>query len=678
MKNLFRGYSKYVLALFVLISTLSLTSLIGDGIFLRPAAAEAEIPQFAGILDGSHPLIRSAIEVQKRHTERLMAIAGILGTGISVGPDGQPIIKVFASRTGIQRIPLSLEALPVQVEVTGMIMAYVDPTARFDRPAPIGVSTGHPTITAGTIGARVTDGTTVYALSNNHVYAAENDANIGDSAIQPGDADGGQDPADRIGELADYEPINFSGGDNVLDAAIAAVDFDDFDGDGSSEWGVGISTPSDGYGIPSSETTPASVGLLVQKYGRTTGWTHGEVAEINVTVDVCYESLFGIFCIKSARFVNQIGISPGEFSDGGDSGSLIVTDDAAKSPVGLLFAGGDTRTFANPIDLVLERFNVTIDTGTTDTPPSAAIVNPTNGSVVSGSVTVQVDASDDNDADGSLIVEVSIDGGAYQVTTYNVASGFYEFDWDTSAELDGLHTIDSRATDSADNTANAAQITITTDNVDEPPTANIVNPSDGSTVSGNVTIQVGASDDRDAEGTLVVEVSIDGGPYQDAGYNNSTDYYELSWDTSVEVDGSYTIDARATDSGDGTTDVAQISVTVDNSVSAMHVGDLDGTSSSGGFIWSAEVMVTVHETDHTNPVANASVSGSWSTGFGGTTSCTTDANGQCSVSRPFIWTGNSITFSVSDVTHTSLTYNSAENHDPDGDSDGTVINISRP
>ena len=35
------------------------------------------------------------------------------------------------------------------------------------RPACIGISTGHPDITAGTIGARVTDGTDVYALSPN-------------------------------------------------------------------------------------------------------------------------------------------------------------------------------------------------------------------------------------------------------------------------------------------------------------------------------------------------------------------------------------------------------------------------------------------------------------------------------------------------------------------------------
>jgi hypothetical protein len=29
--------------------------------------------------------------------------------------------------------------------------------------------------------------------------------------------------------------------------------------------------------------------------------------------------------------------------------------------VGLLFAGGDTDTIANPIDLVLSRFGVTVD-----------------------------------------------------------------------------------------------------------------------------------------------------------------------------------------------------------------------------------------------------------------------------------------------------------------------------
>ena len=87
-----------------------------------------------------------------------------------------------------------------------------DTTARCDRPVPIGVSTGHPSITAGTIGARVTNGTEFWALSNNHVYAATNSATNGDNVLQPGTVDGGIDPADAIGTLADFEPPRFRRG----------------------------------------------------------------------------------------------------------------------------------------------------------------------------------------------------------------------------------------------------------------------------------------------------------------------------------------------------------------------------------------------------------------------------------------------------------------------------------
>ena len=225
----------------------------------------------------------------------------------------------------------------------------IDPTARFDRPVPIGVSTGHPDITAGTIGARVTDGTNVYALSNNHVYADENLASIGDNVLQPGAYDGGVDPADAIGTLSRYVSIRFDGSNNVVDAAIAL----------SSSGILLNSTPDDGYGVPSTATTPAAIGLAVQKYGRTTGLTHGSVEAINVTVNVGYDS-------GTARFVNQIMVqdnAPGRvdgFSAGGDSGSLIVTEDG-NSPVALLFAGSKFYTLANPIGAVLDELGVTID-----------------------------------------------------------------------------------------------------------------------------------------------------------------------------------------------------------------------------------------------------------------------------------------------------------------------------
>ena len=347
----------------------------------------------SGNVSADPPGLARAQEVQDAHTDKLLSIEGVVGTAVGFGSGGAaPVIVVYTETPQVaSNLPRSLDGFAVAPRVTGRFVALhhrpghdggpggEDPpppadctntTERCERPVPIGVSTGHPDITAGTIGARVTDGNAVYALSNNHVYANGNDASLGDAVIQPGTVDGGASPADDIGNLAAFEPIDFNGGDNTMDAAIAL----------SSTANLGNSTPSfGGYGTPSSTIAGASVGQAVQKFGRTTGLTVGEVSEINVTLTVCYEGF--PFCTKSAKFVDQIAIIDGTFSDGGDSGSLIVTNDANKNPVGLLFAGSSTRTIASRIDLVLTRFGVTIDgEGTTPEPPTLTSISVTPAS----------------------------------------------------------------------------------------------------------------------------------------------------------------------------------------------------------------------------------------------------------------------------------------------------------
>lgn len=317
--------------------------------------------------------LQHVIDVQEKHTQALMAMPGVAGTGVGHNREGDLAVKVFVE-TGADAvgIPRHLDGVPVAVQVTGRIFALkgrpeakpgggIDPTAQFVRPVPIGISTGHPNITAGTIGCRVKDGSNVYALSNNHVYADENNANPGDSALQPGPFDGGIDPDDKIGTLQDFEPIVFStSANNVIDAAIAM----------SSTADLGNATPSDGYGAPKSATVIPIIGMKVMKYGRTTRLTPGEIGAINATVNVGYSS-------GTARFVNQIIVTPGTFSDGGDSGSCIVADDTTTTGkgknkvvtegpnhlkvVGLLFAGSPVVTVANPINAVLTHFGVTID-----------------------------------------------------------------------------------------------------------------------------------------------------------------------------------------------------------------------------------------------------------------------------------------------------------------------------
>ncbi len=322
--------------------------------------------------------LSAAFDAQARHTAHLFRLDGVVGTAVGIRADGLPVVKVYVAHGGVQGIPASFAGVPVDVEVTGEVHALgqvpdtrdcpgegcdvaldaaedatIDPRGRFPRPVPIGVSTGQPDVTAGTIGARATNGTKLYALSNNHVYAASNRARIGDHVLQPGVADGGTDPASAIGALADFEPIRFCTSfprtcpENRIDAAIATTSSDD----------LGTSTPENGYGAPRSTTAKAELNLPVQKYGRTTGWTKGKITGLNATIDVNYRG--GV-----ARFVGQIVVGGGGFSTGGDSGSLIVTDQGGnrdRRPVALLFAGSNTTTIANPIDLVLDRFDITID-----------------------------------------------------------------------------------------------------------------------------------------------------------------------------------------------------------------------------------------------------------------------------------------------------------------------------
>ena len=294
---------------------------------------------------------KAAAAVEK-HADKWLDKSGVVGVGVGVNRAGKAVVHVYKLKDAAEDIPSDVDGVAVEQIQSGRFDPRALPTDRWPHPVPIGVSSGLAGVATGTLGARVTDGTHTYALSNNHVYAGVNTASIGDSIIQPGDADGGSDPADRIGTLADYQQIDFSGGNNIMDAAIALTTADD----------VGTATPPDGYGAPSTIPTAATIGMGVQKYGRTTGFQQGTVQDVNFAVDVCYFALSEDFCFPGfeARFVNQIAVSPGTFSAPGDSGSLMVTQ-GGNQPVALLFAGDGTLTIGNPIVPVLQRFGVTIE-----------------------------------------------------------------------------------------------------------------------------------------------------------------------------------------------------------------------------------------------------------------------------------------------------------------------------
>ncbi|MHC4964223.1 MAG: chymotrypsin family serine protease [Planctomycetota bacterium] len=258
------------------------------------------------------------------------------------------IIVYVSQKLGLSRLPLvnripGLVSIPDEQAAGGNLEFITDvQEARFSalglterlRPARSGISIGHRDVTAGTLGGLLRDGDTgdVVILSNNHVLANSNDADLGDPILQPGPIDGGVDPDDLIGQLSGFVAIDFSeGAENRVDAAIATpleagdVLFDTID--------IGASTPADVRSV-----TEADLGRFVHKTGRTTAHTQGFIT-----------------------FVDQIIVSqsPAEedFSGGGDSGALVY--DAENCCVGLLFAGsqaGDgepAKTILNPIDAVL-------------------------------------------------------------------------------------------------------------------------------------------------------------------------------------------------------------------------------------------------------------------------------------------------------------------------------------
>ncbi|MCG8467133.1 MAG: S1 family peptidase [Gemmatimonadetes bacterium] len=310
--------------------------------------------------------LASAMEVQSALETDLFAIAGVVGAGIGFLDAGSPVIKVFVEPGVDLILPQGLDfgGLPVEIEPAGPFTILpptagaeagdgLSPNSRFERPVPMGVSTGHTKSTAGTIGAVVTDGSDTYALSNWHVFVPGGQGRLGDELLQPGPIDGGVQPADVIGTLAAFEPVLLSPfADNRIDAAIARTDQ------------VMPRTPANGYGAPRSETIAAKPGLAVKKYGRTTGLTFGEVDAVNASINVNYGSAGS----QLGRFTGQVVLCC-DMSQGGDSGSLIVAHDIDRDgdsgpddrkPVALLFAGDRRLTIANPIDLVLDRFGVTI------------------------------------------------------------------------------------------------------------------------------------------------------------------------------------------------------------------------------------------------------------------------------------------------------------------------------
>jgi hypothetical protein len=262
----------------------------------------------------------------------------------------------------------------------------------------------------GTLGSLIQNNSgTQYLLSCNHVFARSDQASVGETIVQPGLIDNNCTPygdgagTTPVGILTAWLPLN-SNSTNV-DAAIAQVDSGAVNTSGEilelgTLQGNGtLAAAPPGISSTGGKGESGSLNLVVAKSGRTTGLTCASISALNLDVEVeYYKNCAETNPYLTKTYTNQIAIEGNEFSDAGDSGSLVV-DAGNAEPVGLFFAGGLTNTgvsegVANPAPTVLaelgsqEGTNYTF-VGTTDHPVSClnygtVTVTAAQGTALSG------------------------------------------------------------------------------------------------------------------------------------------------------------------------------------------------------------------------------------------------------------------------------------------------------
>jgi hypothetical protein len=143
--------------------------------------------------------------------------------------------------------------------------------------------------------------------------------------------------------------------------------------------------------------------------------------------------------------------------------------------------------------------------------------------------------------------------------------------------------------------------------------------------------------------------------------------------------GDYLVETTVTDTrAVSGSDSATFAMYEPGSGETMHVGDLDADKVlANKNRWCAVFTVKIEDSGG-NPVSGADVSFSVSGAESVNGQAFTSGDGTASYQTGWINGSGSFTFTVNDVTHATCTYSPDDNHDPDGDSNGTSISISGP
>jgi len=234
---------------------------------------------------------------------------------------------------------------------------------------------------------------------------------------------------------------------------------------------------------------------------------------------------------------------------------------------------------------------------------------------VSGTVTVAANASDNVGVAG---VQFRLDGANLGAED---TSAPFSISWNTLGAANGTHTLTTIARDAAGNSTTSAAVTVTVSNAPPPdttpPTVSLTAPSNGTTVSGAVTVAANASDNV---GVVGVQFLLDGAAL---GAEDASAPYSVSWNTTGATNGAHTLTAVARDAAGNSTTSAAVTVTVSNNAPPPPP--------------STRFEETDPSVNYTSGWTQGDASRTWS---GGTAALSTAAGAQAS----FTFTGPSVTW----------------------------------
>jgi len=324
---------------------------------LRSALDVLTLPPNTPQVESLHPEIRDVVTA----SSSWLYAPGVIGYGIGSkvsGDLGSPLaLRVYVEVKRPMKDVHLAHRVPKQITVPGIadnVITDVVPIGRQilqsltsrTRPAVPGSSIGPVTGGTGTFGCVVTDRSNsdiTFLLTNSHVIAQAGSGKVGTGVMQPGSDDGGA-ASDVIATLAKWIPFNFEVGfNNLFDAAVARITDP-------------LSVTMDIYGIGVPGNVPASPerGMKVQKTGRTSGHTTGEIQDKDYRTFMTYPKPGG--GIGNAGFSSQVLCN--HYTESGDSGALVT--DMTGAPLGLHWCGSDTVSIFSPIQPVLDAFDVNI------------------------------------------------------------------------------------------------------------------------------------------------------------------------------------------------------------------------------------------------------------------------------------------------------------------------------